>query len=57
MAEAKMLGLEVTPVTASSTILRANSPESSIAFEIWSDHMDTPAPARPWRLDVLINQG
>ena len=50
MAPAKMVGFEVTPVTESSTILRASSPESSMVLDIWSDQMETPAAASPRRL-------
>ena len=56
MAAAKMLGLEVTPVTASSCIRLASSPESIICLEIWSDHTLTPAAASPWRLEMGIPQ-
>lgn len=51
MAPAKIVGLLVTPLTASVSILRASSPESSMRREIWSDQTDTPAAVRPWMFD------
>ena len=53
-ALAKIVGLEVTPLMASSVTRRASSPESSMALEIWSDQMLTPWEASPCRLEGIL---